>query len=145
MYFGNPDLAVEAQRLNRDTLIQALTQLGVARVTITYSGSGDSGDVCQVEATPPEPRRQFPETSIPFVYVCPEYQDSNVTYVMQFQHQSLEESLRDFALNWVELHHGGWENNEGGEGEVTIDVPGNAFTLDHHAFYTERDHYGYTL
>lgn len=145
MFSGNTDKAVEAQRLNRDTLIQALAQLGAAQVTISYSGGGDSGDVCQVTAMPPEVLLQFRETRVPFVYLCPEHQDGQVTWVLQFQHQSLEEALHDFTLNWVELHHGGWENNEGGEGEVTIDVPGNAFTLDHNAFYTERDHYGYTL
>lgn len=145
MMFGNTDKAVEAQSLNRATLLQALTALSITHVTISYNGYGDSGDVSQVEPTPPTAKPQLTTYQMPYVHVASSYQEGQWHSRLESRMQSLDESLRDFALNWVELHHGGWENNEGGDGEVSIDVAGNAFTLDHNACYTERDHYGYTL
>ena len=46
---------------------------------------------------------------------------------------------------WVDLHHGGWENNEGGAGVMTIRVADDHFLLEHVDYYTESSDYTYSL
>jgi hypothetical protein len=46
---------------------------------------------------------------------------------------------------WVDAHHSGWENNDGGSGTVTIHVAENNFQLEHTEYYTESSSYEYTL
>ena len=57
----------------------------------------------------------------------------------------INDALRDFTLTWVNAHHGGWENDEGGDGTVTLYVPANHCQLAHSECYTERNDYAYSL
>ena len=74
-----------------------------------------------------------------------EYQDGEYRYFLQEQQSSIDSALRDFTLTWVDAHHGGWENNDGGSGTVTINVTEGTFRLEHIEYYTECSNYEYDL
>ena len=44
---------------------------------------------------------------------------------------SLSDALDDFAWTILQAWHGGFENNEGGYGAITIDATNGTVTIDH--------------
>lgn len=59
--------------------------------------------------------------------------------------EDLITSLVDVAESLLSYHHGGWENDEGGRGEVTFDIATRKVTLEHQEYYTETTSYSHTL
>jgi hypothetical protein len=53
--------------------------------------------------------------------------------------------VRDFAMRWVDSLYGGWENNDGACGTVTLNVTDNLIVLEHTAYYTESTSYEHSL
>jgi len=99
-----------------ETLPPRLLALGVAIVTATYSGCGDSGQIDEVEFLTAENR--------------------NVTGDIP---EDLQKDVEALLYDALEFRHGGWENNEGGEGEFRWVLALNEFQHTHRDFYTETD------
>jgi hypothetical protein len=53
---------------------------------------------------------------------------------------SLEALLEDFAWDCVCKHHDGFENNDGGRGDVNINVPSGRVWIEHNDYYTESEY-----
>ena len=55
--------------------------------------------------------------------------------------------MREFAYSLIEVRHGGWENNDGGRGEIKICAkPGaESVTLEHADYYREEHLSEYTI
>ena len=99
-------------KATRAELIVQLRALGINEVTAEYEGYGDSGNVEDVNVQPAEV--QLPE--------------------------ALVTAVGDFAWSLAYHHHPGFENNEGGYGELTWDVSADSITLDHADRYVECSH-----
>ena len=147
---GYSPKSFEAVRANRQPLLTALAALAITQLVVRYEGGGDSGDVSELEI--------FPETlaqaniantlkveQVTYHCLAGEYQDGEYRYFLQEQQSSIDSALRDFVLTWVDAHHGGWENNDGGSGTVTINVSEGTFRLEHTEYYTECSNYEYDL
>ena len=147
---GYSPKSFEAVRANRQPLLTALAALAITQLVVRYEGGGDSGDVSELEI--------FPETlaqaniantlkveQVTYHCLAGEYQDGEYRYFLQEQQSSIDSALRDFTLTWVDAHHGGWENNDGGSGTVTINVTEGTFRLEHSEYYTECSNYEYDL
>lgn len=144
MLYANHPEPQQAHQRNRDALMQALAALGIQKALVTYSGSGDSGDTTEVETVPPEAKAKLQEARLTYAVAIPTYRlNQPITWAIEERDLSLREALEDFTLQWLEQHHGGWENNDGGAGTLTVDVPGNSFVLEHDAYYTESFRYEY--
>ena len=140
----------EAVRANRQPLLTALAALGITQLVIRYEGGGDSGDVSELEIFPESlAQANIADTlktqQLSCYYLAGEYQDGEYRYFLQEQQSSIDEALRDFVLTWVDAHHGGWENNDGGSGTMTINVTEGTFRLEHTEYYTECSNYEYDL
>jgi hypothetical protein len=46
--------------------------------------------------------------------------------------ETLETALDEFTWDILYLHHAGFENNDGGHGELVIDVAAGTFDLSHY-------------
>ncbi|HNN30173.1 MAG TPA: hypothetical protein PKL36_14110 [Agitococcus sp.] len=147
---GYSPKSFEAVRANRQPLLTALAALAITQLVVRYEGGGDSGDVSELEI--------FPETlaqaniantlkveQVTYHCLAGEYQDGEYRYFLQEQQSSIDSALRDFTLTWVDAHHGGWENNDGGSGTMTINVTEGTFRLEHSEYYTECSNYEYDL
>lgn len=132
---GPPLSDEELLSLNRQILLETLQARGASRVALSYHGQGDDGCMQGVEVVP-----ETIDLSLQVSLL-----HSTVTYGPNFErsvHQafeltSLEAGLVDYAEAIVELHHSGYENNDGGEGEVVFDCTEGTVFIDHRDFYVE--------
>lgn len=98
---------------DRVTLRAYLTQQGVTRVDAQYDAYGDSGNVDTITLTP----------------------DSATIGEDQ------ERALGDFIWSMAYALHPGFENNDGGDGEVIWDVTEDKIDIDHRERFTDYNHY----
>ena len=130
-------------RQNQRTLIAALTT-GTAMVAqIEYGGSGDSGSVHNVCITTGDGSPFDDQVAIDVLVRENRFVDGTWHYATVVQSTTLRQALEDFAEQALEALPGGWENNEGADGEVVfvLDKSGAASVrVEHNAYFTESDH-----
>ncbi len=143
--FPYSSASLDAIHANRQPLLVALAALNITEVSIRYEGGGDSGDVMEILVKPEEKLPLLTTEQVLFHTVLTEYRDGHSQYQLSESSMSIDDALRDFTLTWVDAHHGGWENNEGGDGTITIHVAESRFQLAHSECYVERNDYAYTL
>lgn len=139
-------LATQAREKNREILIQALKEQGVLIATVDYAGAGDSGDTCDLAVQPPELFAGLPSLKVKQHAVDVQYLGyGQRACSMREAEVALDEALRDFAMRWVDSLHGGWENDDGACGTVTINVHDDVINLEHTAYFTESTCYEHSL
>lgn len=104
----------------------ALRILGWRKITVDYQGSGDSCDYFSIRFHDEEKHHNFED--IPAARVPPTLNDQRV----------LESKL----LNLLPC---GFENNEGGDGTITIDTATGDIHVSHNEYYTECNHKEYSF
>ncbi len=103
----------------RKQLAAKLKELGATHVSVTYSGYGDSGQIDYVSTTPNVDRSgDFDVTTHPW-------------YPNQTVQRTIDDALTDFLWSLIDKHYGGYENNDGGQGEIEWNVVEDLITLDH--------------
>jgi hypothetical protein len=124
--------STELRAGNKQALLAALAAAGVARLTVTFDGYGDSGQIESVEAVdaagaavplPAEPRVPLRAA----IWDQAQPKDHPLP---------LREAVEWFAYDLLGSLHGGWEINEGSYGEVRFDVGAAAITLDMNTRFT---------
>ena len=95
----------------RTRLRGLLVDMGITQLEAEYDGYGDSGCIGDISVTP---ERSFGE---------------------------LEPALVDLIWDVVCARHGGFENNEGGEGTLHWDLDADRMTLNHADRYVALEHY----
>jgi hypothetical protein len=88
---------------NKAIVFAALTQAGIHRVTVDYDGSGDSGQIENVEAWDAKNDR------IPFPHGV-KIQLASEKSEYPFPEQNLEAAVETLAWDYLEIYSG-WENN----------------------------------
>jgi len=107
------------QSLRRVLTLTKLKDLGVERVEINFSGSGDSGDIDEV--------------------LCLVKESEDITNSIE-NFKPIENALADWAYDIIGRKVntvGDWVNNEGGYGTIMIDVYDKNYTLNYHQRTTE--------
>jgi hypothetical protein len=145
MLFGNHAMEIQTQTSNKDALLKALKNLGATNAIVNYSGSGDSGDSTEISVTPKRAMNKPSAAKVTIQRVEGKYIDGHWQQSIQDKEVPLEEAIGDFAMQWVDLHHGGWENNDGGSGTFEIVVKSGEFLLEHREYYTEVNTHVYHL
>lgn len=153
-------LADEAFRENLKVVFSALRDLKVERVVMTYSGGGDSGEYhypiyTMRDGRSLESRSGYGGSSYKYDSSEEFTTDAEVT-IREVNYGDWNQETRVqgpayivktvgplcdavYALmeDAVELEHCGWYNNEGGEGEVVIDLEEGLLQVDHGDYITE--------
>ena len=119
----------DSRARNKAILFAALAEAGIHRVTVDYDGSGDSGQIENVEAWDADDERiPFPSgVKIQLVSENPDH---------PLPEQNLEAAVEHLCWDYLEVHYG-WENNDGAFGTFVFDVPAQLVTLEHNERYTE--------
>ncbi|MGA0610021.1 DUF6878 family protein [Caldimonas sp. KR1-144] len=126
----------------KEAILNAARQAGVAHLRGEYSGAGDSGDHWEVSLEPDNPELDQDVTvelaESQFDAKSREYKTVLVETTLP-----LSELFDRYMEMVVESRHGGWENNEGGAGSLTIDVVEGTVTLEHTTYFeaSETDTY----
>jgi len=114
--------SIEQDNILKTSLLLALKDKGVKSITINFSGSGDSGDIDEIEYTDNNGHGSWNQG----------YQADNPG--------ELEDKIRDAFFDFVDneaCKHGDWVNNEGGYGTMTIDTDSGEWELDYNQRTTE--------
>jgi hypothetical protein len=130
---------------NRRILLTTLAEAGAVIATATYVGCGDSGGVEDVSVEMPAatsfdmsaPVTVFAERGV--------FENGRWETTMVEQEVSVEQALRDFADEAIDLVHGGWENGDGGSGSVIFDCQAGTLRIEHTAYFTDSDYEETTL
>jgi len=132
---------------NQYAIIDALHQAGIALVTVTFDGEGDSGQIEDIKAfahvqadtgigTDPQP---LPNKLVKYCEQSFRGHKSSKS----IKDKSLAEAIEDLCYALLEQKHGGWENNEGAFGEFTIEVEERRVRLEFDARFTDTVHSEY--
>ena len=97
----------------KKTIIPKLRALGVRKLTVNYSGSGDEGSVDGMDVEPEG-------LAIP---------------------EELEKQICDLADEFLYSEHGTWEDGDGGTGTIVID-PAESKIVNEHGWYSTDVTYG---
>jgi len=124
--------AHDATQVNLVNAFSKLVEMGIEFVTYTYSGSGDSGCISDVEIVPPSSANADDWASafkiMFYVGFCEEVDE---------RESSFENALRGIADELLESAHGGWENGDGGFGTVMFDVANQNVLIEHSDYIVE--------
>lgn len=131
------------------TLLPILQEHGIKTVAAEYRGGGDSGDVEDITW-------EFDEESVDLATLGQDQQylksitiewnvrgwsSTDNEWIETKQKRDLETIIADLTFTLVGLHSPGWENNEGGEGNVVFTVHPKSLEvkIEHGSHYMETD------
>jgi hypothetical protein len=139
-------------------LFGALKAAGIRRVTVTFDGYGDSGQIESVEAYDAENQPiDLPAEPIPYPFATMEerYEPSSETPSGQrcagYEVQEIEKSsliqdiIEEIFWEFIGAKHDGWENNDGGFGECVFEVESQTIRLAMNTRYTETNYFEHEL
>ena len=93
----------------KDSIIPQLIELGVKRLAVNYSGSGDEGSIDEIEVEPEG---------------------------LALPHE-LEEEISDLADAFLYSEHGSWEDGDGATGTIVIDPVAGKIVNEHGWYFTD--------
>ncbi len=93
----------------KKTIIPQLHELGVTKLTVNYSGSGDEGSIEGIDVEP----------------------DGLVIS------DELEEQISDLADEFLYSEHGSWGDGDGGTGTIVIDPVEGKIVNEHGWYFTD--------
>lgn len=121
-----------------------LQDVGVEEISLSYSGSGDSGDYSEVTANPESAWRkaiEHPNIEMKSFHTSVldgsndrrSVWDTSAVWSVSYETQtvSLVSLVEDYLHRCVGLFFGGYENNEGGQGTATLDMKEWEIYVDH--------------
>lgn len=122
--------AGEIRARNKEIVFAALAKAGIHCVTVDYDGSGDSGQIENVEAwTAANEKMPFPiDSGIQLVTENPDHPHAA---------QNLEAAVESVAWDYLDDLYCGWENNDGAFGTFVFDIPGRSVALEHNDRFTD--------
>ena len=130
---------------NRKSVFDGLRAAGVVQCEVRYEGSGDDGwpeettflgpgyKVIQLKPIPKVSRYEINKFYDPKVQA----QWCKTAKPREFP---LDEAAANFAMDAVEQNFDGWENNEGGYGQVIFNVEKDTVIVEHDDYYLETEH-----
>lgn len=134
------DAARERLVANKSRILGALKKIKATHVTVSYSGSGDSGQIDSVEIF--QDKSVLKPARKVSVLVATSYFDGEQSrWVENVKPKAmpLSEALEQLVYDWLESEYAGWENNDGASGECTVEIAKAEFLLSHTTYYTESE------
>lgn len=109
---------------HRKLLLTTLRMMNVKKLVVTFSGSGDSGSIDEPVAYDAAGEQiDLSETDILWPHNKGVFNDKTLAWdtVVRQAQQRLPKILKDLTNDALDEQHIDWYNNEGGQGEFTID------------------------
>ncbi|API73562.1 DUF6878 family protein [Ralstonia pseudosolanacearum] len=125
---------------NRTVLLEALRTAGAATAVIAYSGYGDSGNANDISLLGADGQEVNADLTVHVMREDARYVDGQWQSAHAMVDLSLRDALDAFGDRAVSLHHPGFENNDGGDGEIAFDVAAGTVCMAHRDHYVEHFH-----
>ena len=126
-------------QLNKATILEAMQKAGVQSAIVEYTGEGDSGNGVDVSVEGGFPLAMDIEVSIVVVNSTWDADARRWESMESTKTTSLAEALEQMADDLIELHHSGYENNDGGGGSITFDAQAESVSYEYYHYYVERE------
>jgi hypothetical protein len=127
----------------QDPIYRALHELGVHELRLSYSGSGDSGSINEVEARNQGGQRvELPPAPVPYTFTHTSYDSQTGSYATQVAETKdlpLCEAVEQWCYDLLTEQFPGWMNNEGADGVIVIDPVKREGGIDHQIFFMQSD------
>lgn len=145
--------AVKTTKDNREILMQALFENEIKSVVAHFSGSGDSGEINQLDVVSVDDEIEVNEETLTQILlrgVVPTGEDATMHWVdgvygkrdFDKQPMTLHEWVLLVGYEELTYAHGGWEINDGSYGKISIAVPlGGRESADFRALAIECHEY----
>ena len=127
-------LAATIRPANKTALFDVLAAAGITAVIVEFDGSGDSGQIENMEFMAGDQIAKLPTTQIEIASVS--WGSSDI----HRQTMPTGEAVEALVYDLLTQTHAGWENNDGAYGNFTFDVGERTITLDYNERYTESEH-----
>ena len=124
---------------NKQALFTALTAAGVTHVTVAFDGSGDSGQIENVDAFHGEVMVDLPDSEVTIASAS--WGDPGIAV----QTMTLFDAIERLAYDLLASTHGGWEINDGAYGEFCFDARAGTIQLDYNERFTSSEYYGHVF
>ena len=129
-------------------LLTRLRLLGVSEVRVEFSGGGDGGEISDITASSPQGEIDINKEEMVWEVEKSVIQQNN-EWAKQVEQKAipLPDIIEQITLEWLEETGHDWYNNDGGQGNMTIDFTESPpqFNLNVEINYTQTDEYGYGL
>lgn len=129
---------------NKTTIIATMIAAGIKSATVNYAGGGDSGGVEEVNCQWEE-GRQVDMGSILVTYAFRAAKWNGAKKEMEYtdtkSERAIEAALESIAYDAIEeAGHGGWENGEGGYGQLIINAAEGTMKLEHSDYIVDTNY-----
>jgi hypothetical protein len=131
--YASQAAAVRAR--NKTALFDVLAQHGIATVTVTFDGCGDSGQIENLEVEGDREGVELPPDAIELQRASCGIADLAVDRL------SAHDAIEALVFDLLEETHAGWENNDGAYGTFRFDTAERTITLEYSERRTETDYF----
>jgi hypothetical protein len=138
-YQDHEKALAEANSLNKTVVFEALAAASITSVAVTFDGGGDSGQIGEITARSGDETILLPDAQITLQSA------SWNSGKLESSQIALRDAIEELCFDYLSQEHGGWENNDGGQGEFTFHVQDCRIELDFCQFYTDSTHYSHTF
>lgn len=116
--------AAELHADNKAMVLTVLRDAGISKVTVSFNGYGDSGQIDDIAVKAGEADAELPSKSVEIARASMESE------VPEKLSEPLADAVETLCYALLEEKYDGWENNEGAFGEFIFDVAADRIVLD---------------
>lgn len=124
----------------KSQLYANLARVGIWRVVIEYDGCGDSGCIADITLYDADDKViTMPETQVAYTTEASgfNYKTNRPSTPRKTCTGPLREAIETWCYDLLELHFAGWEDNEGADGSIELNVPLNTASWEHNRRFTD--------
>ena len=128
-YARHQEALKQANLANKEAVFDALAQAGIATVTVSFDGEGDSGQMQDIAV-------DGKDTPLPNLRVECQIVSWG-TETPACGQTTLHLAIDALCYDYLAQEHDGWENNDGAHGEFLFDVAQRRVELDFNARFSD--------
>jgi uncharacterized protein DUF6878 len=134
-------LFAELMTDNKAALFEVLSRAGITNVNVEFDGYGDEGQIESVQAYAGDVEAELPsEEQVKLTRIAWDG-DGDI-----FRSEcDVKSAIENLVYDFLEVHLGGWEINEGSFGDFRFNVKDRTITIQLNNRHMECDHYEYVV